>query len=118
MQGRGETIAQQIDIMPTVLGYLGYDESYIAFGNDLLNTTSDQHFAVNHNNGIYQYFKGDYMLQFDGEKSIAVFTFKTDRLLQNNLLNQLPEQQQMEKELKAIIQRYRLRMNGDKMTIE
>ena len=117
-QGRVETIAQQIDIMPTVLGYLGYDESYIAFGNDLLNTTSDQHFAVNHNNGIYQYFKGDYMLQFDGEKSIAVFTFKTDRLLQNNLLNQLPEQQQMEKELKAIIQQYMLRMNGDKMTIE
>ena len=118
LQGRVETIAQQIDIMPTVLGYLGYDESYIAFGNDLLNTTSDQHFAVNHNNGIYQYFKGDYMLQFDGEKSIAVFTFKTDRLLQNNLLNQLPEQQQMEKELKAIIQQYMLRMNGDKMTIE
>ena len=118
LQGREETIAQQIDIMPTVLGYLGYDEPYVAFGNDLLNTTPDKHFAVNHNNGTYQYFKGDYMLQFDGDKSIALFAFKTDRLLQNNLLGQVAEQEQMEIELKAIIQQYMMRMNGDKMTFE
>ena len=104
--------------MPTVLGYLGYDEPYVAFGNDLLNTTPDKHFAVNHNNGTYQYFKGDYMLQFDGDKSIALFAFKTDRLLQNNLLGQVAEQEQMEIELKAIIQQYMMRMNGDKMTFE
>ena len=118
LQGRKETIAQQADIMPTVLGYLGYDEPFVAFGNDLLHTPEEQHFAVNHNNGIYQYFKGDYMLQFDGERMVAIYAFKTDRLLQDNLVNKIDEQNQMELELKAIIQQYMQRMNSDRMTIE
>ncbi len=118
LQGREQTIAQQIDIMPTVLGYLGCDRPYVAFGNDLLNTPANQRFAVNHNNGIYQYFKGDYMLQFDGDKVIAVYDFKKDRLLKNNLVGTLPQQAQLERELKAIIQQYMERMNGDKLTVE
>ena len=118
LQGREEAIAQQIDIMPTVLGYLGYDEPYVSFGNDLLRTPTEERFAVNHNNGTYQYFKGDYMLQFDGEKVIAIYDFKTDKLLKDNLLGKVAMQDQMEKELKAIIQQYMVRMNQDRMTME
>ncbi len=39
-------IAQQIDIMPTVLSYLNYDDEYIAFGNNLLDD-SQESFAFN-----------------------------------------------------------------------
>ena len=84
----------------------------------MLFRSDEQRFAVNHNNGIYQYFKGDYLLQFDGEKSVAVYAFKTDKLLQENLLDKTEHQLQMELELKAIIQQYMERMNSDKMTIE
>ncbi|KAA6304262.1 Lipoteichoic acid synthase 1, partial [termite gut metagenome] len=59
------SIAQQIDIMPTVLGYLGYDKPYVSFGCDLFNTPSEKTFAVNYLNGTYQYFKGNYLLQFN-----------------------------------------------------
>lgn len=119
LHGRVDAIAQQIDIMPTVLGYLGYDKPYVSFGCDLLSTPAEETFAVNYVNGIYQLHKGKYLLQFDGVKSIAFYDFVTDRLLKNNLLNTLPEvQASMELELKAIIQQYMSRMNTDQLTVE
>ena len=45
--GMRDAIAQQIDIMPTVLSYLGYDRPYIAFGCDLLTTKDEDTWAVN-----------------------------------------------------------------------
>jgi phosphoglycerol transferase MdoB-like AlkP superfamily enzyme len=39
-------IAQQIDIMPTILNYLNYDGEYIAFGNNLLDNSRES-FAFN-----------------------------------------------------------------------
>ncbi|MBN2863284.1 MAG: LTA synthase family protein, partial [Bacteroidales bacterium] len=46
LRGIKDRIAQQIDIMPTVLNYLNYDEEYIAFGNDLLDDSYES-FAFN-----------------------------------------------------------------------
>lgn len=116
--GERDGISQQIDIMPTVLGYLGYDEPYVAFGCDLLSTPAAETFAVNDNNGIYQLFKGDYMIQFDGKKVIAVYAFKTDRKLQHNLLNQVGAQEGMRLELESIIQQFMERMINDDMIVK
>ena len=104
--------------MPTVLGYLGYDKPYVAFGCDLLHTPMEETYAVNYLDGIYQFFKGDYMLQFDGEKTVAMYAFKTDVLLKENLIGKVPQQESMEKELKAMIQQYMERMNHDELTIK
>lgn len=43
---------------------------------------------------------------------------KSDKLLKENLVGQVPQQGAMELELKAIIQQYMERMNGDRMTVE
>lgn len=119
LQGyRSDAIAQQIDIMPTVLGYLGYDKPFVSFGCDLIHTPVDETYAVNYTNGIYQFLKGDYLLQFDGEKTKAVYRFKTDIFLEENLVGKVAEQDSMERELKAIIQQYMLRMNEDRMVVE
>ena len=117
LKGQRPGIAQQTDIMPTVLGYLGYDKSFVAFGSDLIHTPADKTFAVNYVNGIYQYIKGNYLLQFDGVKTVAVYEFTTDKLLKNNLIGKVPVQEEMELELKAIIQQYMERMNADKVTV-
>lgn len=120
LTGRRPGIAQQIDIMPTVLGYLGYDRPYVTFGCDLIHTPADQTFAVNYQNGVYQYLKGDYMIQFDGQKTVAVYAFKTDSLLRHNLLSELPAHVwvELELELKSMIQQYMDRMNSDRLTFE
>ena len=105
-------VAQQIDILPTVMGLLHYPDPYFAFGIDLLNTPADSTWAVNYLNGVYQYVKHGYVLQFDGQQTKAVYSLK-DSLMQRNLKGRVPEQPRMELELKAIIQQYMERMNND-----
>ena len=112
--GHSNKIAQQIDVMPTILSYLGYQKPYISFGCDLLTTPEDQTFAVSYNNGIYQYVKNGYLLQFNGEKTTAVYKLD-DIMLKNNLLGQVSEQNAMEKEIKAIVQQYMQRMNENNL---
>jgi len=112
--GMRDEVAQQIDIMPTVLGILGYDKPYLSFGCDLLNTPANNTYAVNYLNGIYQYVKYNYVLQFDGEKTKAIYSLD-DLLMKHNLVGKVPQQQQMEKEVKAIIQQYMTRMNNNRL---
>lgn len=112
--GIRDAVAQQIDIMPTVLGILGYDKPYLSFGCDLFNTPAKETYAVNYLNGIYQYVKYGYVLQFDGEKTKAVYSLK-DKLMKHNLIGKVAEQAKMELELKAIIQQYMERMNTNRL---
>jgi len=109
-----EKIAQQIDILPTLMGMLNYPKPYFAFGIDLLNTPAEETWAVNYLNGIYQYVKHGHVLQFDGHKTRAVYSL-SDSLMQHNLNGQLPNAPQMERELKAIIQQYMERITQDRM---
>jgi phosphoglycerol transferase MdoB-like AlkP superfamily enzyme len=111
-------IVQQIDIMPTVLGELHYDKPYVGFGRDVFNDTT-QPFAFNYLDNVYQSFRGSYLLQFDGAQSIALYDFKKDKLLTNNLLKvQADTVRSMEIQLKAFIQQYNDRMVDDNLTME
>ena len=115
-RGQRQGIAQQIDIMPTILNYLGYNKPYVAFGIDLLNTPADKTWAVSYNGGIYQYVKGDYFIQFDGTKLKAAYNYKKDWMMTRNLVNDQsaqPALTTMTKELKAIIQSYMQRMQNN-----
>ena len=110
-----DKVAQQIDILPTVLGMLNYPKPYFGFGIDVLNTPKEETWAVNYLNGIYQYVKHGYVLQFDGNKTKAIYALD-DKLMKHNLLGKVKEQAQMEKEVKAIIQQYMFRMVNDKLS--
>lgn len=107
-------IAQQIDILPTVLSILGYNKPFLSFGCDLMTTPMKETYAVNYLNGIYQYCKYGYVLQFDGQHAKAIYRLD-DKLMQHNLLGKVKEQAQMEHELKAIIWQYMYRMVHDKL---
>lgn len=109
-----DKIAQQIDILPTVLGILGYQKPYFGFGIDVLNTPKEDTWAVNYLNGIYQYVKYGYVLQFDGVRTTALYSLN-DRLMKNNLKGKVEKQAQMERELKAIIQQYMERMTQNRL---
>ena len=112
--GMQDKIAQQIDILPTVLGLLGYHKNYLGFGIDVLNTPAEDTWAVNYLNGIYQYVKYGYVLQFDGTNTKAIYCLD-DRLMKNNLKGKIEVQPQMERELKAIIQQYMERMSQNRL---
>jgi phosphoglycerol transferase MdoB-like AlkP superfamily enzyme len=112
-------IVQQIDIMPSVLGYLHYEKPYVAFGRDVFHANGIEPFAFNYKDDVYQLFEGDYLLQFDGKRTLGFYNYRTDRLIQQNLAQQASEQQQrMERKVKAIIQQYNNRMVEDRLVVK
>lgn len=116
LKGVNHKTTQQIDILPTVLHLLNYDTDFFAFGNNALDTTSTG-YAINYMNENYQIFQEEYLLQFDGMKATALYNYKTDSLLQSNILRKVPEKEKpMEEKLKAIIQTYYYGMIHNKLT--
>ncbi len=119
-KGVHDVLAQQTDILPTVLSELGIKKDFVAFGRDVFDTTSTP-FAVNHLSGYYQYYEGNYHLQFDveGDSTVALYDFVNDPLEENDLLNELPEKQkELEDKAKAYIQQYNNRMVGNQLVVE
>lgn len=110
-----ERLISQADIMPTVLGLLGYDRPYVAFGQDVLNSSPSETFAVNYlsGNGYYQFLQDDWMIQFDGEKVVHAYRFKEDILQVHDLKAQCPKV--YEERLKSLILQYMHRMNHNEL---
>lgn len=110
MTGVDSIVAQHIDIMPTVLGYLNYDKDYFSFGNDLLEE-NNQAFAVNYLNDTYQIIIDDFLLQYRNEKIVGYYNYEKDHTLSDNLIDKYPEKQAyLEKKLKGFIQDYNHRI--------
>lgn len=115
---RSASIAQQIDIMPSVLGQLKYDKPYVAFGHDVFDSTSTS-FAFNYRDDIYNLYEGEYLLMFDGKRTISLYNFVKDRMLQQDIKK--PDKDvaaRMEQKIKAIIQQYNNRMVEEKLTVQ
>jgi phosphoglycerol transferase MdoB-like AlkP superfamily enzyme len=118
LAGERNEIAQQIDIMPTVLGYLNFDQPYLAFGRDVFKEDA-RPFALNYKDNVYQYFEDKYLLQFDGMRSVGLYDLQSDKLMSKNLLQELPEiAGAMDQKIKALIQQYNNRLIADKLTVE
>ena len=116
-RGRQPGIFQQIDIMPTLLSYVGYDRSYIAFGQDRLTTPAEDSWAFGWDS-LPMLVMGDYMMVFEGDSPIRFYNYKTDLFHEENLLGKgLPEEEIMETKMKAIMQSYLERMNTDDVTV-
>ncbi|MBR1726761.1 MAG: sulfatase-like hydrolase/transferase [Muribaculaceae bacterium] len=112
-----DKVAQQIDILPTLMSLLGYPKPFVAFGQDVLNTPAEKTWAVNYLGGIYQLVQGGWVLQYDGNKTTGFYRLD-DRLMRHNLVDTKPEQQApMEQLLKAIIQQYMQRMTHDQLVV-
>lgn len=117
-KGNDSTIAQQMDILPTILHYLNYDGAYISFGFNALEKNKI-HFAVNYNNSVYQIIKDHFVLQFLEDKTIGLYNYIDDPLLTNNLIDkQVERRNEMEKLLKAFIQQYNSRMVKNNLVIK
>ena len=113
-----QTIVQQIDIMPSVLGYLHYDKPFIGFGRNVFDSTSTP-FAFNYRDNVYNLYKDDYLLMFDGKKPVSLYNFKQDKMLKTNLKEEQPERvKEIEQYIKAIIQQYNNRMVENRLVVE
>jgi len=118
LTGIDQTIIQHCDILPSVMNYLNYDESFFSFGYPVFDRTSD-HFVINYTNGLYHLIQQNYCLFFDGSAGVSLYNLETDSLLQNNLLGKVPEaQSSLENKIKAIIQTYNNRLINNEMVVK
>jgi phosphoglycerol transferase MdoB-like AlkP superfamily enzyme len=124
LHGIDSSVAQQADIMPTVLNYLGYHKPFFAFGESLLDKDAN-HFAVSYLSGVYQLIEGDYVMLFDGNKVTSFYKKNTTGNRKDNndrdiTLSQ-PERliyKSMEARIKAIIQTYNDCMINNRLTFQ
>jgi len=106
LKGNYDKLTQQIDILPSVLNYLGYTKPFFAFGKSIFNKKADR-FTVNYINGSYQVVRNNYLLQSVYTQPRALFSFPADSLCRNNLKDvKKDEAKQMLDYLKAFIQVY------------
>lgn len=118
LDGKDAQIAQQTDIMPTVLGYLHYQKPYLGFGRDIVREPGTP-IAFNYKDNTYQLFEGPYLLTFDGTRTVGFYNIEQDRLMQSNLVGtNVDVVSEMEDKIKAVIQQYNNRMIDDKLTVE
>lgn len=113
-------VVSQTDVMPSVLGWLGYDEPYFAFGENVLTKEKVHPYAVCYNAPVYQIFSDSLLLQFDGENVTGVYDFREDRYLKHNLSKTIAPERiaPMEDYLKAYIQQYIHRMVNNELTVK
>ena len=118
LKGSNDGITQQIDIMPSVLDYMNYDKRFFSFGESVFDTTADR-FAINYLNNIYQILDDEYVLQSDKDKPLALYHYKTDSLLKNNLLEKEKlVKYKLDLKLKAIIQTYNHSLINNRQTVK
>lgn len=101
-----------------MLGWLGYDRDYIAFGNDVLATPAEDRWAFN---WIFvpNLFMGRYYLQTDTECNVTgMYDYIDDVLMTTDLKDSLPEQRDMmQRKVKALMQSYLERMEADSVRV-
>lgn len=116
LAGHETAIISQVDIMPSVLGYLHYDKPYFAFGRDIFRERLEP-IAFNYNDA-FNLYHGEYLLTFNGERTIGLYNFAQDKMLTRDLRNESPEVvQQMELRAKAVIQQYNNRLIENRLTV-
>jgi len=117
LKGMKKRIAQQIDIMPTILNYLNYDSDYIAFGNDLLDDSRES-FAFNTNGSSYHFYMRDHILEMMDNQPLGLYNFRNDKYLEINLIGEEPELVNiMTGKMKAVIQSYNSRLIDNDMVV-
>ncbi|MCB0431050.1 MAG: sulfatase-like hydrolase/transferase [Flavobacteriales bacterium] len=99
-------IAQQVDIMPSILDYIGYDQPYVAFGNSVFSPRIPD-CAITFLNGVYQLITDKYIYQMTTEGSVGLYDLQKDPLQTRNILEpKSTELPYIQKTTQAIVQQY------------
>lgn len=113
LRGDDPHVAQQIDLMPTLLGLTGYDKPFFAYGQDIFKVRADsakateKGFAINYVNEAFQWITDSTAMFFDEHEVTHLFDLHEDPLQQRNLIGEgvRPDPAQVER-MKALLQTY------------
>lgn len=99
-------IFSHVDVLPTILDLVGFEQPHYGFGNSYFAKTANP-YAVTYLSGTHHLYKGDYMLNFRGDKIENFYNYQLDSLLyQDSLPHYKEKSERFASLLKAVIQRY------------
>ena len=106
LYGRSMRTIQHIDILPSVMDYLGYDLPYFAFGKSVFRNSGDG-LAVSFIDETYQLIQDGYSFNLRNNENNSLFNFATDSTFLNDLVGiETIREKKMELKLKSFIQNY------------
>ena len=107
---REETqVAQHIDIYSTIR-HITSTEGHVSFGNSLLSTRDSQGVVLFDGN-IYNYANDSLTIEWNGNKHVRLFNYRSDPAHQNDLSAEQPKLvERMLQELKMYTQKYNYRL--------
>ena len=108
--GEHRQVVSQIDLMPTVLGLMGNEEPYFAFGRDIFAEHSDEPFSLNYDNNVFQAITSEYVVHFDEKQIVGVYRH-SDLAKKQNLATEV-DLSALEQKIKAMIQSYYSRIEA------
>ncbi len=117
LMGKEDKVVQQVDIVPSVLDYLGYNKSFTSFGTSVFDTIQPRYWFTRFGD-LYCIRDDNYFLQYDEKQEIALdmYAYKTDSLLQNDLIDSLPDDtERLTQQLRAVIQTHNMALMENKL---
>jgi hypothetical protein len=118
LKGYCDTLTQQIDILPSVLDYLGYDKPFFALGNSIFSPV-EHRYTANYLSGFYQFVFENRILFCVNMNPKGLFDFSTDKGCRIDLINKEPEKAKILLHyLRALMQIYNSSLIKDEMYIK
>ena len=114
--GEHRQVVSQVDIMPTLLGLMGYDKPYFAFGRDIFNELGEEPMSVSYDNNLFQAITGHHLILFDESHIVGVYA-KDDIKREHNLMDEI-DTSSIERRMKAMIQGYYTRIERKSYVVE
>lgn len=114
--GESKELTQQMDIFPSLVDLLGYNQPIQSWGRSLFSNDHGTPFSVHHFGTVYHFSIGDYTFVFDGKKTLGVYAFDDFGLTKNLIENSTPEMKANERFMKAFFQDYMNRVITKKLT--
>lgn len=111
--GKKHEIANQIDIYPTILHWLGYEKPFRSWGRSLI----DDHqipFQIAYAGNNYFFNQDGFIFVFNGQKITEIYNFETDKGFTKNLIGSI-NHDIYEKRIKAFLQDYFQRIKNKQM---
>lgn len=117
LKARSSELAQQLDIIPSILDLVGFEGEINTFGRSLIKDDRVP-YAIQFVNGQYQMIQGDRMLFFNGEKATGLFAYLTDTLFKEDLRLEEPATvDTMQLHMQAVIQRFGQAVRDNQMAL-
>ena len=112
LQGKSIKTCQQIDILPSIMSYLHFDEPYFAFGQNTFDA-SKTGYAITYLNESYQLIENNYAYITNYQDKAEYYRFADDR--QPGQI--APDSAAMHLKLNAFIQNYNSALINNKMKV-